>query len=223
MWENVEYISNLIKHSLNKTDVLNKLNLKNNGGNFNTLSSFIRKYNLDIEHFTKRNGGGLIVKKDINDVLSGIIPYSNTTNLKKRLYNEGLKFRLCELCGQNEEWNGNKMSLILDHINGDRYDNRLENLQIVCPNCNATLDTHCRGLKKKKVKKVNIKKVKESLIKDSFHDSMNIRRKVERPSYDTLLEDLRVTNYTKTGEKYGVSDNCIRKWIKMYEKHGINY
>ena len=35
------------------------------------------------------------------------------------------------------------MSLILDHINGVADDNRLENLQIVCPNCAATLDTHC--------------------------------------------------------------------------------
>ena len=35
------------------------------------------------------------------------------------------------------------MALILDHINGVADDNRLENLQIVCPNCAATLDTHC--------------------------------------------------------------------------------
>ena len=35
-----------------------------------------------------------------------------------------------------------KMSLILDHINGIHNDNRIENLRIVCPNCNATLDTH---------------------------------------------------------------------------------
>jgi len=35
------------------------------------------------------------------------------------------------------------MSLILDHANGDALDNRLENLRIVCPNCNATLETHC--------------------------------------------------------------------------------
>jgi hypothetical protein len=35
------------------------------------------------------------------------------------------------------------MSLILDHINGVHDDNRLDNLRIVCPNCAATLTTHC--------------------------------------------------------------------------------
>jgi hypothetical protein len=44
-------------------------------------------------------------------------------------------------------------------------------------------------------------------------------RKIKnRPSYNQLLEDINKTNYTKTGEKYGVSDNCIRKWIKKYER-----
>ena len=67
--------------------------------------------------------------------------------LKQGPYNAGLKTRRCELCGQDELWRGRPMSLILDHINGVPTDNRLENLRIVCPNCAATLETHC-GRKK---------------------------------------------------------------------------
>jgi hypothetical protein len=40
------------------------------------------------------------------------------------------------------------MSMILDHVDGDRENNLIENLRIVCPNCNATLDTHCGKNKK---------------------------------------------------------------------------
>src|SRR5207245_1335080 len=67
----------------------------------------------------------------------------NRGHLKERLFVEGIKARRCEMCGQDEEWNGRTMSLILDHISGVGNDNRIDNLRIVCPNCAATLDTHC--------------------------------------------------------------------------------
>lgn len=83
----------------------------------------------------------------ISSYIYELLVENSTTSrgaIKRNLYKEGLKERKCELCGQGEEWNGKKMSLILDHINGINNDNRLENLRIVCPNCNATLDTHCK-------------------------------------------------------------------------------
>jgi len=241
MWENIEYISEIIKESLNKTDVLNKLNLKNNGGNFNTLSSFIRENNLDISHFIKhpKNKGSFKIKKETNDILNNLIPYRSTSSLKKRLYKEGLKSPICELCQQGEEWMGKKMSLILDHINGDRFDNRLENLRIVCPNCNATLETHCRGMNweikttekprkrhdnckcggiKQIKSKVCIKCKSKKTKKDNLLDAMYKRRLVERPPYTQLINEVNELGYTGTGRKYGVSDNSIRKWIKYYEK-----
>jgi len=252
MWENIELITEIIKESINKTDVLNKLGLKNNGGNFNTLTSFIKKYNINVSHFdsTKTNKSKIHSKRrDIEEVLIKN-SFISSNNLKIRLYYEGLKERKCELCEQGEDWMGKKMSLILDHINGDRYDNRLDNLRIVCPNCNGTLETHCRGLNKKslggkKCENVNCEnrikkrnkycidchldnlskkkeiKNKEATIRNKEFDRLSFdlsRRKVERPSLEILLIDIKELGYRGTGKKYSVSDNAIRKWIKNYNK-----
>ena len=58
------------------------------------------------------------------------------THLKRRLINEGLKRNRCEVCGITE-WLGRPLSMALHHVNGDGRDNRLENLQLLCPNCHS--------------------------------------------------------------------------------------
>lgn len=58
----------------------------------------------------------------------------------KRYLIEQRKHR-CEICG-TEEWKGLPIPLILDHINGRASDDRLENLRLVCPNCDAQLPTY---------------------------------------------------------------------------------
>ena len=154
----------------------------------------------------------------------------NTTNLKYRLYDEGLKERICEKCGQDEIWNNEKISLILDHINGVNTDNRLENLRIVCPNCNTTLPTH--GGKNKNNSKY-LKAIDNNVVKNYCscgkiidkkavkckNCDMYKQRKVKRPEYSILVKEIKELGYLGTGRKYGVSDNAIRKWKKFYENY----
>lgn len=67
-------------------------------------------------------------------------PRRNRGHLKRRLFTAGLKMRRCESCGL-AEWQGEPIPLALHHVNGDRHDNRLENLQILCANCHGLTET----------------------------------------------------------------------------------
>lgn len=76
--------------------------------------------------------------------------WTTSHNLKRRLIREGLKKEACELCGWAERRpHDGVIPVELDHANGDRTDNRLVNLRILCPNCHSLQPTH-RGLNKKK-------------------------------------------------------------------------
>jgi 5-methylcytosine-specific restriction endonuclease McrA len=57
-------------------------------------------------------------------------------NVKRRLVAAGIKRHACEHCGISR-WGERALSLCLHHINGDRHDNRLENLELLCPNCHS--------------------------------------------------------------------------------------
>jgi hypothetical protein len=153
--------------------------------------------------------------------------------LKERLYAAGLKTPACELCGQDELWRGRRMSLILDHVNGDTSDNRLENLRVVCPNCNATLDTHCgRNARVVPLQRECALCGRSFRPKYASHRycsrSCGVRydrrgrerpgaRKVERPPHVRLRREVAAMGYRAVGRRYGVSDNAVRKLLRRYE------
>jgi hypothetical protein len=63
-------------------------------------------------------------------------PPRSRGHLRARILKAGLKEERCENCGL-DEWRGSPLKVTLHHVNGDPYDNRLENLQFLCPNCHS--------------------------------------------------------------------------------------
>lgn len=185
------------------------------------------------DHFAEHDGfrGRPRAGRPLCEVMVEGSTYSRG-KLKDRLYAEGLKQRACEICGQGELWHGRRMSLILDHVNGVGNDHRFENLRIVCPNCAATLDTHCGRRFRLQPKPCELcgttfqpRRVRQRFCSRRCgttaprpYRRVPRARKVERPSYEQLLEEVRADGFSATGRRYGVSDNAIRKWICWYER-----
>lgn len=210
-------LRDIISKSGTYTECLEKMGIRCAGGNYETLRKYIEKFEIDISHFVDTRKIRCRRKSEI-PIDSILVENSNynRSSLKKRLYESSLKTPICEMCGQDENWHGKKISLILDHINGVHNDNRIENLRIVCPNCNATLETHCGKNSNTKSKSIHIRSKGLSDKKRTFLES---RRKANRPSFDVLQKEVIENGYSATGRKYGVSDNAIRKWIAYYSKY----
>ena len=137
-----------VADSRSVAETLRRLGMCATGGNRDTLKKYAERWQVDLSYFdpaAARNEALARARRaalPLDEIMVESSTYSRG-HLKRRLFDEGLKERRCELCGQDETWHGRRMSLVLDHINGVRNDHRLENLQVVCPNCAATLATHC--------------------------------------------------------------------------------
>lgn len=216
-------------------DTLRRLGYRSAGGNWKTLQSHATRLDISTSHFDPHAASleGLrragFRARPLDEVLVENSTY-NRNNLKQRLLAAGLKEPRCELCGQGEEWRGGKLALILDHINGVPDDHRLENLRIVCPNCAATLPTHC-GRKNRRPprecalcgEQFSSKRPEQRYCSRECGQRVawtnrERRRKVERPPYEQLLTEIAATSYRAVGRRYGVSDNTIRKWVRQYRR-----
>lgn len=202
-----------------------------------TLRRWADEWAIPRDHFDPNARGAAVSRgrgQPLEEILVKDSSYSRAS-LKKRLWISGLKPRFCELCGQDELWRGLPMGLILDHINGVRDDNRLKNLRIVCPNCAATLDTHC-GRKNQLHPPQRICLLCANPFRPNRAEQRycsracgtrsprpkgkaNVRlRRVNRPPREQLRREIADMGYSAVGRKYGVSDNAIRKWVRQYER-----
>jgi hypothetical protein len=226
-----EEARNAISDARSFSQALRRLGMRSTGHNHRTLRKYADMWEIPTGHFQADPTQSLRLRQPPTP-LSKILVEGSTyhrSHLKKRLYEEGLKERRCELCGQGEIWRGRRMSLILDHANGRGDDHRLENLRIVCPNCAATLDTHCgRNVRIRKCCRCgnyftpNSARQRHCSIDCGRLATRGIARpeirKAARPAYEQLVLEIRELGYRAVGRRYGVSDNAVRKWVRSYDR-----
>lgn len=213
-----EIVEKLVKESNTIHQVLTKMNKNTSSAAYKSFKRYVTINDIDTSHFWTHKEvienqfrNGKLVKVE-NDDMFVENSSSSRHSIKQRIISEELIKYECIFCGNKGEWMGKKISLILDHINGFNNDNRLDNLRFVCPNCNSTLDTHCKGHKGYEF--VQKQREKENKIKEYEYKPRIDSRKVERPDVETLKQQIEEFGFVGTGKIYGVSDNSIRKWLK---------
>ncbi len=213
-------LEKVVSESVSFADIIRHFGFALASGNYKTLRKRLEYDNIDNSHIPQGLGSNRNRKFPERAIPLEEVMVENSTycrgSLKKRLLKAGILENKCEICGQDEIWNDIKLVMVLDHINGIRNDHRRENLRMLCPNCNSQQPTFAgRKLRKKyNCKKCGKEMSKTSTLCIKCSNKEKLRKVKNRPSKEQLLKEVKKTNYCAIGRKYGVSDNCIRKWLK---------
>ena len=216
---NKEEVEWAVKTSTNYTEVLRKLGINVQGNNSATLKRKIKEYGIDTSHFTFHTTSYPNRKKDVNEYLVSDSSI-HSFKLKEKLLQYGLKLNKCEICGC-ESWLGKPINCQLHHINGNNRDNRLENLQMLCPNCHSQTDNYCgqanKQEKEKKFCEVCGREVKCKNSKYCPSCAAHLRKKLTI-SKENFISILKKCNGVRlqAARELGVSETAIRKWCKTY-------
>lgn len=226
-----EELEQIVKESYSYREVLKKLGYATGGGNNNkTLKNRLEKYNISTEHFHTIKS----VERNVDNVFCENSTASQATLRRWFVKGDYIPYS-CSICGISE-WQGKKLALQLDHINGNNRDDRIENLRWLCPNCHSQTETFCGKQTTKNHTTKNGIKGEEELVSNRHNYCVDCgkeisltatrceecaqkaRRVTDRPTKEELFAILKDANgnFTQIGKQFGVTDNTIRKWCRGY-------
>lgn len=208
----------MVENNESKANICKFLNCKPE-----TLNSYLNKLNIDYSGNKGLKGKKISANRiSVYDYIEKDVV--SASKLRKLLIRDGLKEKKCECCGL-DEWMGKPIPLELHHVDENRFNNKLENLKILCSNCHMQEHNYSNSKKKKNPNKIKEMKTCQCGSEINVRSIMCEKcwgiknRKVVRPPFDQLLNEVTEMGYSGTGRKYGVSDNTIRKWLNTFEEY----
>lgn len=231
-------LEQIVSESYSFAEALRKIGLRDVGSNFKTIKKYVEEYNIDTSHFrgqTWNKGMGstdYAAYNKLENILKENTNFKSDT-LKYRLVKEGLKQWKCEKCGNEGVWEGKELVLELHHINGNHYDNRLENLQILCPNCHSQTDNfrNKNSTKAVKPKKRVLYIRKCDYCGKEFRSNKKNKRFCCREHYNEFLRNKQIsvtkemlekeiincTSISELANKLKTTRPTIRKYLQDYD------
>lgn len=216
-----------VQEVVSMAQLVKKLDMVISGWNYKNLYGRIQRLQLSTAHWKGRaelaadGTSRLLSQPLLAEILVENSPY-DPSSMRRLVIKHNLLAYQCAKCGISE-WMGEPLQLQLDHINGKRRDQRLENLRWLCPNCHTQTETW--GRKRKRNRCVDCgkplsrspKKVtrcgKCASIAGLAH-----RTRTNWPPLDRLLEMVEQSSFVAVGRQLGVSDNAIRKHIRVRQR-----
>ena len=203
------------------------------GSNYVWLRRVIERRGLDTSHWTSLRDNARRVSED--SLVDG--GTSSTRSVKCFILRRGLLPYVCSICKLGPEWNGAPLVLRLDHINGVRTDHRIENLRFLCPNCDSQSATFCGRNKAAAMvaaRSLVVPETKKVAGKRSTHGAVcacgaamsvtvaqcvlcyraNKPTKIEWPSPEDIIAEVKATSFVAVGKRLGVSDAAVRKYLR---------
>lgn len=134
-----EELEDIIKNSFSLREVARKLGYaQDGGGTIASLKRMCEELNFDTSHFK----GQAWNRGNYNyDAYQYGVPKKRGKTFSDPII--ALRGRRCECCGL-EKWLDKPINLEVHHIDGNRYNNDLNNLQLLCPNCHSYTPTFAK-------------------------------------------------------------------------------